>query len=128
MFLNRLRIIFQRMERLWRAGINSWNGLIAVTRSEAAFRQELVMLAAAIPLAFLITGQAAMRLLLIGSVVVVLIVELLNTAFEKLSNRITEQPDPAIREVKDIGSAAVGIALLLAATIWLWTLVTRLFS
>jgi diacylglycerol kinase (ATP) len=113
------------MDRLWRAGINSLNGLIAVTRSEAAFRQELVLLAAAIPLAFLLAGDAATRLLLIGSVVVVLIVELLNTAFEKLSNRITRRKDPAIREVKDIGSAAVGIALLLAAAIWLSTLIGR---
>jgi diacylglycerol kinase (ATP) len=116
------------MDRLWRAAINSWNGLIATTRSEAAFRQELVVLAAAIPLAFILTGQAATRLLLIGSVVMVLVVELLNTAFEKLSNRITEQQDPAIGEVKDIGSAAVGISLLLAVAIWLWALLTRLFT
>jgi diacylglycerol kinase (ATP) len=116
------------MERLWRASINSWNGLIAVTRSEAAFRQELVVLAAAIPLAFLITGDPQARWLLIGSVVMVLVVELLNTAFEKLADRVTRENDREIGVVKDIASAAVGIALVLAAAIWTWAVLVRLFA
>ena len=71
------------MERIWRATINSWNGLIAVTRSEAAFRQELGLLAIGIPLAFFLTSDAAKRFVLIGVIVFLLIVELLNTAIEK---------------------------------------------
>ena len=54
------------MERLWRATINSWNGLVAVTRSEAAFRQELALLAVGVPLAFLVTADVGQRFALIG--------------------------------------------------------------
>jgi diacylglycerol kinase (ATP) len=58
----------------------------------------------------------------------VLVVELLNTAFEKLADRITRENDREIGEVKDIASAAVGVALLLAAAIWIWALLVRLFA
>jgi diacylglycerol kinase (ATP) len=103
------------VERIWQAAINSWNGLIAVTRSEAAFRQELVLLACGVPLAYFLTVLVFM-----------LIVELLNTAIEKLSDRITRDDDPAIKRVKDMGSAAVGLSLLAAGAVWLWILVERL--
>ena len=103
------------MNRLWRACINSWNGLVAVTRSEAAFRQELVVLALSMPLAFVLTGDVGKRFALIGAIVIVLVVELLNTAIEKLGDRVTRDRRFAIGRVKDMGSTAVGISLLLAA-------------
>jgi diacylglycerol kinase (ATP) len=115
------------VNRLWRAIINSWNGLVAVTRSEAAFRQELVVLALSIPLAFILTDDAGKRFVLIGMVVIVLVVELLNTAIEKLGDRITHERDEAIGRIKDIGSAAAGIALLFTAAVWLWILIERLW-
>jgi diacylglycerol kinase (ATP) len=115
------------VNRLWRACINSWNGLVAVTRSEAAFRQELVVLALAIPLAFVLTGDAPRRFALIGTIVIVLVVELLNTAIEKLGDRVTRDNDQAIGRVKDMGSAAVGISLLLAGAVWLWVVIERLW-
>ncbi|HMA55751.1 MAG TPA: diacylglycerol kinase [Pseudolabrys sp.] len=115
------------MERIWRAAINSWNGLVAITRSEAAFRQELALLAIGIPLAFILTPAAAERFALIGVIVFALIVELLNTAIEKLSDRVTRDSDPAIKHVKDMGSAAVGLSLLAAGAIWLWVLIERLW-
>lgn len=113
------------MGRLWRATINSWNGLVAVTRSEAAFRQELALLAVAVPLAFFLTGDTGKRFALIGVIVFILIVELLNTAIEKLSDRVTRDNDPAIKRVKDMGSAAIGLSLLLAGAVWIWILVER---
>jgi diacylglycerol kinase (ATP) len=116
------------VERIWRATINSWNGLIAVTRSEAAFRQELGLLAIGVPLAFYLTSDVARRFVLIGVLVFLLIVELLNTAIEKLSDRVTRDNDPAIKRVKDMGSAAVGLSLLAAGAIWIWVALERFWG
>ena len=58
-------------------------------------------------------------------IVFILIVELLNTAIEKLSDRVTRDNDPAIKAVKDMGSAAVGLSLLAAGVVWLWILIER---
>jgi diacylglycerol kinase (ATP) len=114
------------MERLLRATINTWNGLIAATRSEEAFRQELVVLVLAVPLAFVVAEAAWKRLALIGVVLLLLVVELLNTAIEKLSDRVSREIDPQIGRVKDMGSAAVGLALLIAGFAWLLALAERL--
>jgi diacylglycerol kinase (ATP) len=108
------------VKRLWQAAINTWHGLIAVTQSEAAFRQELVLLAVGIPLAFYLTADVAKRFVLIGVIVFILIVELLNTAIEKLSDRVTRDNEPAIKRIKDMGSAAVGLSLLAAGAVWIW--------
>ena len=116
------------MERIWRATINSWNGLIAVTRSEAAFRQELALLVIGIPLAFFLTADVAKRFVLIGVIVFLLIVELFNTAIEKLGDRVTGKNDPAIKRVKDMGSAAVGLSLLAAGAVWIWVAVERFWG
>ena len=114
------------MERIWQAAINSWNGLVAVARSEEAFRQELALLAAGVPLAYFLTDEPSKRFALIGVLVFILIVELLNTAIEKLSDRVTRDNDPAIKRVKDMSSAAVGLSLLVAGAVWLWILVERI--
>jgi diacylglycerol kinase (ATP) len=113
------------MDRLLRATINTWHGLLAAARSEEAFRQELIALALAIPLAFLVSEAAWKRLALIGVVVFVLVVELLNTAIEKLADRVNLAIDPQIGRVKDMGSAAVGLALLIAGAAWLLALAER---
>jgi diacylglycerol kinase (ATP) len=114
------------MDRLLRATINTWHGLLAAARSEEAFRQELIALVLAIPLAFLVADAAWKRLALIGVVVLVLVVELLNTAIEKLADRVNLAVDPQIGRVKDMGSAAVGLALLIAGAAWLLALAERL--
>ncbi len=106
------------MERLLRATVNTWNGFLAATRSEEAFRQELVVLVLAVPLAFIVTETAWKRLVLIGVVLLLLVVELLNTAIEKLSDRVSREIDPQIGRVKDMGSAAVGLTLLIAVLAW----------
>jgi diacylglycerol kinase (ATP) len=87
-------------------------------RTEEAFRQELWALLIAVPLAFLITAEPWKRLSLIAIVLFLMIVELLNTAIEKLADRITLKFDTAIGQVKDMASAAVGVALLLVVLFW----------
>jgi diacylglycerol kinase (ATP) len=110
------------VERLLRATINSWKGLKAATRTEEAFRQELIALAVAVPFAFVIAEDWWKRLALIAILVLLLVVELLNTAIEKLCDRMTRANDPAIGYVKDMGSAAVGLMILIAGVFWLLAL------
>jgi len=114
------------MDRLYRATINTWNGLKSAIRTEAAFRQEIAVLLVAIPFAFVIGQNGWTRLALVGVVVFVMVVELLNTAIEKLADRVTRAIDVQIGTVKDIGSAAVGLALLLAGAVWLLAIAQRL--
>ena len=113
------------MLRILKATRNSWNGLIACARSEEAFRQELIALAIAIPLAFIVATDAWRRVALIGVVVLLMVVELLNTAIEKLSDHVTPHHHDAIGRIKDMASAAVGLSLLLAGLVWLVALTER---
>jgi diacylglycerol kinase (ATP) len=113
------------VERILRATVNTWNGLLAATRSEAAFRQELVALAVAVPLAFLVATESWKRLALIVAVLLIIAVELINTAIEKLCDQMTTATDPAIGRIKDMGSAAVGVALAIAGLTWLVALGER---
>ena len=74
------------LDHFFQATRNSWSGLVAIAKSEKAFRQELAALAIGIPLAFLVATDAWRRVALIGVVLLLMIVELLNTAIEKLSD------------------------------------------
>ena len=114
------------MLRLWRATINSRNGMIFAARSEQAIREELVALAFSVPAAWLIGATMMRRVELVCAVALVLVVELLNTAIEKLADRLTMDRDPQIGRVKDMGSAAVGVALLMAGAFWLFALAERM--
>lgn len=114
------------MLRLWRATVNSRNGLIFAVRSEQAVREELAVLILALPLAYVIGATPMRAVELVCAVVLVLIVELLNTAIEKLADRLTTDHDLQIGRVKDIGSAAVGVALLMSGAFWLFALAERL--
>ena len=116
------------MSRLLRAAVNSWNGLIAALRTEAAFRQEMASLVAAVPLAIFLTSDPWKRLVLVAVILIVLAVELLNTAIEKLADQLTTAVHPAIGRIKDMGSAAALLALILAALVWLTALAERLSS
>ena len=104
---------------MWRATVNSWRGLIAAAKSEQAFREELIALAIAVPLAFVVASDAWERLLLIGVILLLMAVELLNTAIEKLSDHVTPALHPDIGRIKDMSSAAVGVALAIAGFTWL---------
>jgi diacylglycerol kinase (ATP) len=112
--------------RLWRATINTRNGLVFAIRSEQAVREELVALLISLPLAWLIGTSAMRRIELVAAVVMVLVVELLNTAIEKLADRLTTDHDLQIGRVKDMGSAAVGVALVTAGLFWLFSIAERM--
>ncbi len=114
------------LSRMWRATINSRNGLAFAFRSEQAFREELVALLIAIPLAWLIGVTPVRRLELVMVVLLLMVVELLNTAIEKLADRLTTDHDLQIGRVKDMGSAAVGVTLLIAGAFWLFAIVERM--
>jgi len=105
--------------RIWRAMLNSWAGLVAAAKSEQAFREEIVALVLSVPLAFLIASEAWKRLMLIGVILLLMAIELLNTAIEKLSDHVTPAQNPDIGRIKDIASAAVGVGLAIAGFTWL---------
>jgi len=114
------------VDRLLRATVNTWHGLCGAAQSEAAVREELVAIALAVPLAFVVAESTLKRFALIGVVLFILVVELLNTAIEKLADVVATAPHPGIGRVKDMGSAAVGIAILVAASVWLAAVGERL--
>jgi len=112
--------------RIWKATINSRNGIAFALRSEQAIREEVVALLLAIPLSFLVGATMMRRLELVAVVLLLLIVELLNTAIEKLADRLTTEHDLQIGRVKDMGSAAVGVALIMAGLFWLFAIAERM--
>ena len=114
------------LSRMWRATINSRNGLAFAFRSEQAFREEVVALVLSVPLGLLIGVTAARKIELIAVVLLLMVVELLNTAIEKLADRLTTDHDTQIGLVKDMGSAAVGGTLLIAAFTWLFAIAERM--
>ena len=114
------------MLRFWRATLNSRNGLIFAMRSEQAIREELVALVLALPSSWLAGATMMRRVELVAAVMLVLIVELLNTAIEKLADRLTTDHDPQIGRVKDMGSAAVGVTLIMTGLFWLFAIAERM--
>jgi diacylglycerol kinase (ATP) len=112
--------------RIWKATINSRNGLAFAFRSEQAIREEVVALLLAVPLSFVVGATMMRRLELVAVVMLLLLVELLNTAIEKLADRLTTEHDLQIGRVKDMGSAAVGVALVMAGLFWLFAIVERM--
>ena len=114
------------MIRFWRAAIISRNGLAFAIRSEQAIREEVGALVLSLPLAWLVGATVMRRVELVAVVVLVLVIELLNTAIEKLADRLTTDHDPQIGRVKDMGSAAVGVALVMAGLFWLFALAERM--
>jgi diacylglycerol kinase (ATP) len=111
---------------IWRAFGFSRAGLAQAFLSERAFRLELLLLAFGVPLAFVLADDVFRRAALIAALVFVLAVELLNTCMEKLCDRIDASPDPAIKAIKDMGSAAVFCALCACALLWSGALWARL--
>ncbi|WFF42140.1 diacylglycerol kinase [Salinicola endophyticus] len=96
----------------------SLKGLVAAFRNETAFRQELALCAVLVPFAWWIGKDPVEWLVLVGSCVFVLIVELLNSAVETVVDRIGPEHHELSGRAKDIGSAAVMLALGMAATTW----------
>jgi diacylglycerol kinase (ATP) len=106
------------LRRLYDATGYTIAGLAAAWRGEEAFRQEVLLAIILVPLAFWLGNTALERLLLIGSWLVVMIVEILNTAVEATVDRVGDEYHPLSKQAKDLGSAAVFLALILAALAW----------
>lgn len=111
--------------RIIKATGYSIQGLKAAFKHEAAVRQEMVLLSIAVILAWLVDVSTAERILLIGAVVLVLIIELLNSAIEAVVDRIGIEHHELSGRAKDIGSSAVMVALTFAGFTWLYILTSR---
>ncbi|ADZ44070.1 TPA: diacylglycerol kinase [Yersinia enterocolitica] len=110
------------LTRIYKAAGYSVKGLTAVWKNEAAFRQEAVAAILAIILAFWLDVDATARILLVASVVLVIIVEVINSAIEAVVDRIGSELHELSGRAKDMGSAAVFLAILLALFIWVTVL------
>jgi diacylglycerol kinase (ATP) len=104
--------------RIVQAFFNSLTGLADAWRHESAFRQEILLAVVLIPAAFLVPVTAVERALLVATVLLVIIVELLNSSVEAAIDRISFDLHSLSRRAKDLGSAAVLVALLLTAIVW----------
>jgi diacylglycerol kinase (ATP) len=113
------------VKRIYSATINSLHGLVYGFRTEAALREEILVLAVAIPIALLIAASLAWYVAMIGALLVLLAVEFLNTAIEKLADHVTPEQHIDIGRIKDFGSAAVFCGLCLSGLIWLAALAVR---
>jgi diacylglycerol kinase (ATP) len=116
------------IKRIIRATAYSFAGLKAAIVGEAAFRQELALFVIFAPLGAWLGQTGVERALLIGSLMVVLIVELLNSALEAVVNRIGTERHELSGIAKDLGSAAVFVALALVVVVWALLLVPRFFT
>ena len=104
--------------RIVRATRYSLAGLRSAIRDEAAFRQELILALVLIPVAVWLGDNGIERALMIASLLVVLIVELLNSAIEAVVDRIGTEPHDLSGRAKDLGSAAVFISLIMVPVVW----------
>lgn len=98
------------------------DGLKAAFREDVAFRQEVYMAAVLVPAALWLTADGLSRALLIGSIFLILIFELVNSAIEAIVDRIGPEIHPLSKKAKDVGSAAVFVAFVNAAFTWFFIL------
>ena len=114
------------MKRIYIATLNSFRGFAAAFKSEAAAREEIIALLLALPVGLWVAPSAAWYVAMIGALLVLIAVELLNTAVEKLADHVAPERNPKIGALKDYGSAAVFCGLSLAALVWLTAVAIRL--
>jgi len=110
------------IRRLLRAAGYSWRGLCAAARHETAFQQELALTLVLVPLAIWFGGSGLERAVLVAVWMLVLLFELANSAIEAVVDRIGPERHELAGRAKDIGSAAVLVAILNAAVVWLLVL------
>lgn len=106
------------VKRLIKAMVFSWQGFCAAFKHEEAFRQELLLAVVLIPVALLMGEGAIEKVLLIGSVVLLLLVEILNSAIEAVVDRFGDEMHELSGRAKDMGSAAVFLAIVLLCVTW----------
>ncbi|WP_102798617.1 diacylglycerol kinase [Bowmanella denitrificans] len=107
------------LTRIWRAAICSVDGIGYAFRHEAAFRQELMLCAVMIPLAFWLANTPVELVLLTGPLILLLVVECINSAIEAAIDRISTDRHPLSKQAKDLGSAAVFFSMLIILMSWL---------
>ena len=108
--------------RVVKAGQYSWQGLRAAYRHEEAFRQEIWLCIILIPLGIWLGQSGVERALLIGSVILLPLVEMLNSAIEAVVDRISDEQHELSGRAKDMGSAAVAITIGLMVAVWVLVL------
>jgi diacylglycerol kinase (ATP) len=106
------------IKRIMLAAKYSWQGFRVAYRKEEAFRQEIWLAMIAIPLGLYLGQTGIERGMLVGSVLLILIVELLNTGIENVVDRVGLDPHKLSGRAKDMGSAAVFLSIVMAAVIW----------
>ena len=107
------------LTRAWHAAKNSWCGVVYAFKEESAFRQELTLLIICAPIALFLDVSILEKVALICSIIMVLVVELLNSSVEAAIDRISFEQHDLSKRAKDFGSAAVMLALLVAVLIWI---------
>lgn len=108
--------------RLWNALGYSRDGLGAAWKNEAAFREEVLLAIITLPLALYLGKTGPDRALLIGSIILILIVEILNSAVEAVVDKASPEKHELAKRAKDMGSAAVLLSLVNAAAVWICVL------
>ena len=106
------------LTRAWHAAKNSWCGLVYAFMEESAFRQELSLFALLTPVAFFLPIGYLEKALLVSSLIMVLVVELLNSSVEAAIDRISFEHHDLSKRAKDFGSAAVMLALFITLLMW----------
>lgn len=106
------------LQRLVNATRNSFNGLARAWRSEASLRYEIYVLSLTIPAALMLARNAVERALMVGSALLVVVVEVLNTAIETVVDRISAERHELSGLAKDLGSAGVFCSIVLATVVW----------
>ena len=104
--------------RAWHAAKNSWCGLVYAFMEDSAFRQELTLFALLTPVAIFLPINYLEKALLVSSLIMVLVVELLNSSVEAAIDRISFEHHDLSKRAKDFGSAAVMLALFIAILLW----------
>jgi diacylglycerol kinase (ATP) len=110
------------IERIISATAESWRGLRSAWRTQPAFRYQLCVLLVVIPAAWWLGEDGIERALLIGSSLLVVVVELLNSAIETVVDRIGDDYNELSGRAKDMGSAAVFCSIIMAGIVWLLVL------
>jgi diacylglycerol kinase (ATP) len=115
------------LRRVIDAAFYSWAGMRYAWRNEAAFRQEAVLTVILVPVALWLGEDAVQCALLIGTCLIIIIVELLNSSIEAAIDRIGDEYHTLSGSAKDLASAAVFFSLLLTAIVWGLVIYERFF-
>jgi diacylglycerol kinase (ATP) len=110
------------LKRIWYALLYSLDGFAAAFRHENAFRQEVLLALVLVPIALAVPAPGTGKAMMVASVLLVLMVELVNSAIESVTDRISLEDHVLAKRAKDMGSAAVMLSLINVPVVWLLVL------